>query len=95
MCLFYTILDKHAPPSLRKVMNRNSSSWFQSIRDELLKVKREKRESGRKWRNTKLTIFKDLHRLSKHKVSRLVHTYKCRFYTVNIALASSSKELHK
>ena len=30
-----TVLDKHAPPSLRKVVNHNSSPWFESIRDEL------------------------------------------------------------
>ena len=31
-----TVLDKHAPPSLRKVINHNSSPWFESIRDERL-----------------------------------------------------------
>ena len=28
-----TAMDKHAPPSLRKVMTHNSSPWFESIRD--------------------------------------------------------------
>ena len=26
-----TVLDKHAPPSLQKVINHNSSPWFESI----------------------------------------------------------------
>ena len=43
----------------------------------------------------KLTIFKDLYRQVKHKVSILVHTAKCKFFTEGIALASSSKELHQ
>ena len=43
----------------------------------------------------KLTIFKDLYRQAKHKVSKLVHTAKCKFCTERIALASSSKELHQ
>ena len=30
-----TVLDRHAPPCLRKVMTHNSSPWFESIRDEL------------------------------------------------------------
>ena len=30
-----TVLDKHAPPSLQKVITHNSSPWFESIRDEL------------------------------------------------------------
>ena len=91
----HTVLDKHAPPSLRKVITHNSSTWFESIRDELFMAKRERCQAERKWRNTKLTIFKDLCRQAKHKVSKLVHTAKCKFYTERIALASSSKELHQ
>ena len=40
--------------------------------------------------DTKLTIHKDLYRQAKHKVSKLVHTAKCQFYTERIALASSN-----
>ena len=90
-----SVLDKRAPPSLRKVMNRNSSQWFESIRDELFMAKRERCEAVKKWRNTKLTIFKDLYRQAKHKVSKIVHTAKCKFYTERIALSSSGKELHQ
>ena len=90
-----TVLDKHAPHSLRKVITHSSSPWFESIRDELFIAKRERRQAERKWRNTKLTIFKDLYGQAKHKVSKLVHTAKCKFYTERIAVASSSKELHQ
>ena len=90
-----TVLDKHAPPSLRKAMTHNSSPWFQSIRDKLLIAKIKRRQAERKWRNTKLTIFKDLYRQVKHKVSKLVHTAKCKFYTEGIALASCSMELRQ
>ena len=90
-----TVLDKHAPPSLRKVITHSSSPWFESIRDELFIAKRERRQAERKWRNTKLAIFKDLFGQAKHKVSILVHTAKCKFCTERIALASSIKELHQ
>ena len=90
-----TVLDKHAPSSLRKVVTHSSSPWFESIRDELFIAKRERCQADRKWRNTKLTIFKDLDGQAKHKVSKLVHTAECKFYTEGIALASSSKELHQ
>ena len=90
-----TVIDKHAPPSLRKAITHNSSPWFESVRDELFIAKRERRQAESKWRNTKLTIFKDLYGQAKHKVSSLVHTAKCKFYTERIALASSSKELHQ
>ena len=36
-----------------------------------------------------------MYRQAKHKVSKLVHTAKCKFYTEGIALASSCKELHQ
>ena len=90
-----TVLDNHAPPSLRKVRTHNSTPWFESRRDELLIAKGEKLQAERKWRITKLTIFKDLYRQAMHKVSKLVHTAKCKYYTEGIALASSSKELHQ
>ena len=88
-----TVIDKHAPPSLWKAITHNSSPWFDSIRDELIIAKRERRQAEKKWSNTK--FFKDLYRQAKHKVSKLVHTAKCKFYTERIALASSSKELHQ
>ena len=90
-----TVLDKHAPPSLQKVITHNSSPWFGSIRDELFIAKRKRRQAERKWRNTRLNIFKDLYRQAKHKVSKHVHTAKCKLYAERIALASSSKELHQ
>ena len=80
---------------MRKIVTHSSSPWFESIRDELFIAKRERRQAERKWRNTKLAIFKDLYGQAKHKVSILVHTAKCKFYTERIALASSSKELHQ
>ena len=90
-----TVLDKHAPPSLRKVIHHNSSPWFESIRDELFITRRERRHAERKWRNTKLAIFKDLYKQAWHMVSKLEHTTKCKFYTEGIALASSVKNCTK
>ena len=58
-------------------------------------AKRKRRQAERKWRNTKLTIFKDLLRKAKHKVSKLVHTANCEYYTGRTALASSGIELHQ
>ena len=75
-----TVLDKHAPPSLQKVITHNSSPWFESIRDELFIAKRERRQAERKRKNTKFTIFMDLYRHARHKVSKLMHTAKCTFY---------------
>ena len=43
----------------------------------------------------KLTIFNDMYRQVKHKVSKFVHTTKCYFFTERIALTFSSKEQHQ
>ena len=48
-----TVLDKHAPPSVQKVMTHYSSPWFESTRDELFMAKTEVCQSVWKWRNTK------------------------------------------
>ena len=93
--LLRTVLDIHAPPSLRKVITHSSTIWFESIRDERFIAKRERRQAERKWRNTKLTFFKDLYGQAKHKLSKFSHTANCKFYTERIALTSSSNELHQ
>ena len=90
-----SVIDGLAPPSLPNVISHNSSPWFESIRDELFMATRERRQAERKCRNTMLTIFQEMYRQAKQKVSRLVLTAKCKFYTERIALASSSKELHQ
>ena len=92
---FLNVLYMHASPSLQNAITHSSSPWFESIRDDLFIAKRKRRQAERKLRNTKLTIFKDLYRQAMHKVSKLVHSAKCKFYTKGIALASSSKELHQ
>ena len=40
-----TVLDKHAPTSLQKVITHNPSPWFESMRDELFIAKRERRQA--------------------------------------------------
>ena len=90
-----TAMDKHAPHSLQNAITHNSSPSFESIRDEIFIAERERCHVERKWRNTKLTIFKEMYIQSKHMVTKLVHTAKCKFYTERIALVSSSKELHQ
>ena len=40
-----TVLEKHAPSSLWKVITHNSSPWFESKRDELFIAKRERRQA--------------------------------------------------
>ena len=43
----------------------------------------------------KVKYFQGLVQTANHKVWKLVHSAKCKFYTEGIALASSSNELHQ
>ena len=52
-----TVLEEHAPPSLRKVINHISSKWFRPIKGGLFIDMIKTRHAERKCRNTKLTIF--------------------------------------
>ena len=42
-----TVLDRHSPPSLRKVITHNTSPWFESMSDECFMTKREIRLAER------------------------------------------------
>ena len=57
-----SVLDKHAPAAKSRVTERMSSPWFGLVREDLLEAKRIRRQAERKWRNTNLTVFKDLYR---------------------------------
>ena len=70
-------------------------SFLISTSDEHLKSKRERHQADEKWRKTKQFVFNELHRQADHKVSMLVHTCKCQFYTEITALSPSSIELHQ
>ena len=55
ICKFFsTVQDKYAPCYLRKVWSHNSTPWIESIRDELLNAKKNRRQAERRWKNTKL-----------------------------------------
>ena len=89
-----TVLDKHALIFLRKVINHYSSPWFESMRDELFIAKRERCQAEKKWRNTRLTILRIC---SDRQVTRFQNlcTQLGVNFTLRIALAFSSKELHQ
>ena len=59
-----TVLDKHAPPSLQKVITHSSSPWFESIRDELFIAKR-KASSREEMEEHKVNYFQGLVRTGK------------------------------
>ena len=65
-----SVLDKHAPAAKRRVTN--APPWFGLVREDLLEAKRSRHQAERKWRNTNLTVFKDLYKEAKHHVTNVV-----------------------
>ncbi|KAL8610879.1 hypothetical protein ACOMHN_056734 [Nucella lapillus] len=89
------ILDKHAPVSRRRVMERRVPiPWFSLLGDELLDAKRERRQAEQMWRQTGLTVHKQIYQKAKNFVTFLVHKAKSLFYNTSISEAKSSKELY-
>ena len=72
-----------------------SSPWFGLVREDLLQAKRSRRQAERKWRNTNLTVFKDLYKKAKHHVTNVVLKAKKLYYNSKISSANCSKELYK
>ena len=79
-----SVLDKHAPAAKSRVTERMSSPWFGLVREDLLESKRIRRQAERKWRNTNLTVFKDLYKKAKHHVTKVVLKAKKLYYNSNI-----------
>ena len=90
-----SVLDNHAPASMRKVTHRVSSPWFGLVGDELLEAKRNRRQAERKWRSTGLSVFKDIYQKAKHYVTKIVLKAKTQYYNLKISSAHTSKELYK
>ena len=90
-----SVLDKHAPAAKSRVTERMSSPWFGLVREDLLEAKRSRRQAERKWRNTNLTVFKDLYKKAKHHVTNVVLKAKKLYYNSKISSANCSKELYK
>ena len=61
-----------------------SSPWFGLVREDLLEAKRIRRQAERKWRNTNLTVFKDLYKKAKHHVTKVVLNAKKLYYNSKI-----------
>lgn len=89
------VLDKHAPESRRRVIERPSSDWFPLVAEELLEAKRVRRREEDRWRATGLTVFHEIYTKAKHAVSSIVNRAKTMYYNGKIRAATSQKDVFK
>ena len=90
-----SVLDKHAPAAKSRVTERTSSPWFGLVTEDLPEAKLIRRQAERKWRNTNLTVFKDLYKKAKHHVTKVVLKANKLYYNSKISSAKCSEELYK
>lgn len=87
------LLDKHAPVLTRTVTVKTKVPW---LNGDIKEAKQKRRQLERKWRQTNLTIHRDLFKEQRQEVSRLISSAKSVYYTEKIdECASDYKGLYK
>ena len=72
-----SVLDKHAPLTVKTITIRNSSPWFNN---EIKEAKRERRRAERKWRKTKLQVHLEIFKTQHHRLMALCRDAKSAYY---------------
>ena len=84
------VLNKHAPSLSRRIASRASAPW---MTEEIREARKIRRRSERLWRNTRLTVHKEIFLINRKNVNNLITLAKQRYLNEKITLSSSSKTL--
>ena len=88
-----SVLDKHAPAKKKMVTIRASQPWFS---DQIHKAKRDKRAAERRWRNTALTVHKEIYLNARTHYNCLLDAAKTSYYHDKITQSGRDlKALHR
>ena len=82
-----TILDKHAPIINKTVTVHPEASWYNKDIDT---AKKQRRAAEKTWRQSKLTIHRDIYIEKKKEVNHLLQSAKSCHYTDLVANSSST-----
>lgn len=85
------LLNSHAPPSTRFLPDRPPAPW---LTPEIAQAKRARRRAERRWRDSKLTVHRQIFQAARSKVSDLIASAKNSHFQNKIINATSSKELY-
>ena len=86
------IINKHAPLTTRKIPIRQSFPWY-SIDTKI--AKQVRRKAKRRWKQTGLTIHRDIFKYLRRKVKELIAKAKAKYYQDAIIECSDSKSLFR
>ena len=86
------LLGKHAPVQTRTITVRPKVPWFSG---DIKMAKQKRRQLERKWRQSRLTIYRDLFKQQRRHVNQLISSAKSTYYTAKITEAASDhKQLY-
>ena len=86
------LLGKHAPIQTRTITVRPKIPWFNG---DIKMAKQKRRQLERKWRQSWLTIYRDLFKDQRRHVNQLISSAKSTYYTAKITEAASDhKQLY-
>ena len=79
------LLDKHAPVLTRTITIRPKVPWFNG---DIKMAKQNRRQLERRWRQSRLTIHRDLFKEQRRHVNQLIASAKSAHYTAKITEAA-------
>ena len=84
------VLDRHAPLTTRRVSDRPSAPW---MTDGIKAAKRELRQAERQWRDTRLTVHREIYTKQRGVVKTLVRAARKLHFSAGIENCSNTKQL--
>ena len=84
------VLDRHAPLTTRRVSDRPSASW---MTDGIKAAKHRLRRAERQWRDTRLTVHREIYIKQRGVVKTLVRAARKLHFSARIENCSNTKQL--
>ena len=84
------LLDRHTPSVTRHVRDRPSAPW---MTEEIREARRRRRQAERRWRETRLTVHREIYAKERAAVRACVQAAKRRFFCEKISSSSSCRQL--
>ena len=90
-----SLIDIHAPQKFIKMNSKsNRDPVHDSVKEELIELKKLKRKAEKRWLKTDLTVHKEIFDSSKKDIAKLVQKGRSKYYNNKIINSTTTKELH-
>ncbi|MCH1596002.1 MAG: reverse transcriptase family protein [Flavobacteriaceae bacterium] len=86
------VINIHAPLKTKTISSQAPVPWFT---EEIADAKRDRRKAEQKWRDSGLTIHRELYMSSRNKVNILITTSKKKYYNQQVQSCKDQKSIFK